>query len=112
MEQKQIIRQHCQQFNLTGMSRHLDDIITEAENKSWGYMDYTVQLLRTEAEHRQQRDIKKTPADGQFAPSARPGRLRPRLLQWYQHYEGSSTQRTALDGPDLQHHPDGALWHQ
>ena len=59
MEQKQIIRQHCQQFNLTGMSRHLDDIITEAENKSWGYMDYTVQLLRTEAEHRQQRDIKK-----------------------------------------------------
>ena len=59
MEQKQITRQYCQQFNLSGINKSLDDIIVEAEHKTLGYLDYTMLLLSNEAEHRQMRDIKK-----------------------------------------------------
>lgn len=59
MEQKLIIRQYCQQFNITGINKNLDDLIAEAENKAWGYLDYTTHLLRCEADYRHQRDIKK-----------------------------------------------------
>lgn len=59
MEQKQLIRQYCQQFNMSGVSKAIDGLITEAEARAQGYLDYTLNFLRTEAEHRQQRDIQK-----------------------------------------------------
>lgn len=59
MEQKEVIRQYCQQFNLTGVNKVIDDLVTEAEAKAQGYLDYTESFLRTEAGYRQQRDMKK-----------------------------------------------------
>lgn len=59
MEQKQQIRQYCQQFNITGINKAIDDLINQAETKAQGYLDYTISFLRTEADYRQQRDITK-----------------------------------------------------
>lgn len=59
MEQKLMIRQYCQQFNMTGVSKAIDDLITDAETRALGYLDYTVGFLRTEAEHRHLREVKK-----------------------------------------------------
>jgi DNA replication protein DnaC len=59
MEQKQLIMQYCRQFNMSGIDQSFDALISEAETQSQGYVDYTLNLLRTEAEYRQQRDIKK-----------------------------------------------------
>src|SRR5258706_8651022 len=59
MEQKEVIRQYCQQFNLTAVTKVIDDLVSEAEAKAMGYLDYTVSFLRTEASYRQQRDMKK-----------------------------------------------------
>jgi len=49
MEQKLQIRQYCQQFNLTGTAKVLDEMITDAESRALGYLDYTLSFLRTEA---------------------------------------------------------------
>jgi DNA replication protein DnaC len=59
MEQKQKIRQYCQQFNMTGVNKVIDELITDAESRALGYIDYTLCFLTTEAEYRMQRDIKK-----------------------------------------------------
>jgi DNA replication protein DnaC len=59
MEQKQMIRQYCQQFNLTGVTKVMDELIANAESKALGYTEYTLSFLATEADHRRQRDIKK-----------------------------------------------------
>lgn len=57
MEQKQLIRQYCQQFNMSGISKSLDNLITEAESQAQGYLDYTLSFLGTEATFRLQRDV-------------------------------------------------------
>ncbi|MGB6116139.1 MAG: IS21-like element helper ATPase IstB [Comamonas sp.] len=59
MEQKQMIRQYCQQFNLTGVNMVIDELITDAQANALGYIDYTVSFLATEADYRRQRDIRK-----------------------------------------------------
>ena len=59
MEQKQLIRQYCQQFNRSGVNKGIDELITQAESQAWGYLDYTVHFLRSEAEYRQQKDMAK-----------------------------------------------------
>lgn len=59
MEQKQLIRQYCQQFNITGINKTIDELITDAEHKALGYLDYTVNFLRSEADYRYHRDVKK-----------------------------------------------------
>lgn len=59
MEQKQMIRQYCQQFNMTGVNKVIDQLITDAESKALGYIDYTLNFLATEADYRRERDITK-----------------------------------------------------
>ena len=59
MEQKQMIRQYSQQFNLTGVNKVIDELITNAETRALGYIDYTLAFLDTEAAYRKQRDIQK-----------------------------------------------------
>jgi DNA replication protein DnaC len=59
MEQKQQIRQYCQQFNMNAVPKALDELIIEAETQGMGYLDYTLRFLRTEGDYRQQKDLKK-----------------------------------------------------
>lgn len=59
MDNKQLISQYCQQFKMGGIITRIDQLVMEAETKQSGYLDYTARLLGTEAEHRQQNDLKK-----------------------------------------------------
>jgi len=59
MQQKEQIRQYCQRFKITGVSTHLDRTVTQAEKESLGFLDFTVNLFKTEAEHRQQNELRK-----------------------------------------------------
>ncbi len=58
MDNKQLISQYCQQFKMGGIITRIDQLVTEAEASQIGYLDYTARLLGTEAEHRQQNDMK------------------------------------------------------
>ena len=59
MDNKQLIGQYCQQFKMGGIMHQIDQLVMEAEASSSGYLEYTARLLGTEAEHRDQNDIKK-----------------------------------------------------
>lgn len=58
-ERKEQIRLYCQRFKITGISTNLDLTITEAEKKSLGFMDYTLNLFKSEAEHRHRNELRK-----------------------------------------------------
>ncbi|HMI65894.1 MAG TPA: IS21-like element helper ATPase IstB [Cyclobacteriaceae bacterium] len=58
-QQKEQIKQYCQRFKITGVSTHLDRTITHAEQKSLGFLDFTVSLFQTEADHRHQNELHK-----------------------------------------------------
>ena len=68
MEQKQLIRQYCQQFNISGITKSIDQLVNEAESKSMGYLDYTIHLLHTEAQYRNTRDLNKRMKIAQLPP--------------------------------------------
>jgi DNA replication protein DnaC len=59
MDKKQLIQQYCQQFRMTGISTNIDQLIRQAEAQSTGFLDYTVNLLAVEAQHREVTDLKK-----------------------------------------------------
>jgi DNA replication protein DnaC len=54
--QKQEIRQLCSKFMLTGMGAGLEGIVNDAEKNGIGFMEFALQLLKSEVEHRQQKD--------------------------------------------------------
>lgn len=58
-ERKEQIRQYCQRFKITGISTSLDDTIREAEQKQLGFMDFTISLFKSEAEHRHGNELRK-----------------------------------------------------
>lgn len=57
MERKQQINQYCQQFKTAGISAGIDKLIAHAEANSTGYMDFALNLLKTEADHRHQNEL-------------------------------------------------------
>jgi len=59
MDNKQLVGQYCQQFKMGGIIHRIDQLVMDAESKASGYMEYTARLFSTEAEHREQNDIKK-----------------------------------------------------
>ena len=59
MDKKQQISQYCRQFKMGGIATSIDRLVTDAQNSSLGYMEYTLKLLATEADHREQNDVRK-----------------------------------------------------
>ena len=57
MEKKQQINQYCQQFKTTGISASIEKLIQEAEANGTGFMDFTLTLLKTEADLRHQNEL-------------------------------------------------------
>lgn len=57
MEKKQQINQYCQQFKTTGISASIEKLITQAETNGYGFMDFTLTLLKTEADLRYQNEL-------------------------------------------------------
>lgn len=54
--QKQEIKQLCTQFALTSIGINLDQIVANAENEQLGFVKFTLELLKNEAEYRQHKD--------------------------------------------------------
>jgi DNA replication protein DnaC len=57
MEKKQKIKQYCQQFKTNGISMGIEKLIQEAEVNQPGFLDFTLNLLQAEADHRQQNEL-------------------------------------------------------
>lgn len=48
---------YCRQFKTAGMSKNIERLINEAENKGKGFMEYTLSLLQSEAQHRYENEM-------------------------------------------------------
>jgi DNA replication protein DnaC len=59
MEKKKQIIEYCRQFRTAGMSICIDQIIAEAEAKGMGFIDFTLNLLKAEADHRNSNELNK-----------------------------------------------------
>ena len=59
MEKKQLIRSYCKQFKMGGLATNLDQMLIEAETNSIGYLEYTINLFKAEASHREYNDVQK-----------------------------------------------------
>ena len=59
MEKKQLIRSYCRQFKMGGIAGSFDQVLIEAETKGISYLDYTVNLFKAEASHRECNDVQK-----------------------------------------------------
>ena len=59
MDTKQQIMQYCQKFKTTGISANLELIISRAEATATGFLDFTLTLLKTEADHRHGNELRK-----------------------------------------------------
>lgn len=59
MDKKQQIRQYCQKFKTTGISTNLDRLIANAESTSAGFLDFIFNVLKTEADHRAEKELAK-----------------------------------------------------
>ena len=57
MERKEQINQYCQQFKTAGISAGIDKLIEHAQANSTGYMDFTLNLLKSEADHRHRNEL-------------------------------------------------------
>lgn len=54
--QKHEIKQLCSKFMLTGIELNLENMVSNAEKNNSGFMQFTLELLQTEATHRQAKD--------------------------------------------------------
>jgi len=59
MEHTEEILTYCRQLRIGGIADRFNEIVEESERNSIGYLEFTLQLLRAEAAHRQQNDIKR-----------------------------------------------------
>ncbi|MDQ3396122.1 MAG: IS21-like element helper ATPase IstB [Bacteroidota bacterium] len=59
MEERKQIDEYCRQFKTAGISTCFDQIITEAEANGSGFVEFTLNLLGAEANHRHHNDIKR-----------------------------------------------------
>jgi DNA replication protein DnaC len=54
--QKQEIKQLCAKFMLAGVGLNLEEMVANAEKQGVGFMQFTLDLLQSEAAHRQNKD--------------------------------------------------------
>lgn len=59
METKEQITDYCRKFKTAGINNNLDELVREAEDKALGFMEFTLHLLKAEAAHRYQNDVKR-----------------------------------------------------
>lgn len=59
METKEQIADYCRKFRTAGIGNNLEVLVKEAEDKAFGFMEFTLHLLEAEAAHRYQNDVKR-----------------------------------------------------
>lgn len=59
MEHTEEILNYCRQLRIGGIADRFNEIMEKSESNSIGYLEFTLELLRAEAAHRQQNDVKR-----------------------------------------------------
>lgn len=59
MDTKQQIKQYCQQFRTMAINANLDELITQAEANSTGFLEFTFNLLKVEADQRYENELRR-----------------------------------------------------
>jgi DNA replication protein DnaC len=59
MEHTEEILNYCRQLRIGGIADRFNEIVEKSESNSIGYLEFTLELLRAEAAHRQQNDVKR-----------------------------------------------------
>ncbi len=59
MEHTEEILNYCRQLRIGGIADRFNEIVEKSERNSIGYLEFTLQLLKAEAVHRQQNDVKR-----------------------------------------------------
>jgi DNA replication protein DnaC len=54
-----MVHDYCRQFNMAGLTAAFDRVLTEAEKNQTGYLDYTLELFRSEALHREEKKLER-----------------------------------------------------
>jgi len=57
MDKKKKIKEYCQQFRTAGISENIEKLIEQAEANQAGFLDFTLSLLKTEADIRHQNEL-------------------------------------------------------
>ncbi len=68
MEKKQLIKDYCRRFRLSGIHSDIDSVLTEAENSEMSYTDYTIKLFTSEAINRDAKDFQRRSKAAQLPP--------------------------------------------
>jgi DNA replication protein DnaC len=59
MDTKEQITAYCRKFRTAGISNRLELLVKEAEGNATGFMEFTLNLLQAEAEHRHHNDVRR-----------------------------------------------------
>ena len=57
MDKRKQIKEYCRQFKTTGISENIEKLIEEAETNQTGFMDFTISLLKSEADLRHRNEL-------------------------------------------------------
>jgi DNA replication protein DnaC len=57
MDKKKKIKEYCQQFRTAGISENIEKLIEQAEATQAGFLDFTLSLLKTEADLRYRNEL-------------------------------------------------------
>ncbi|MFD2285928.1 hypothetical protein ACFSOV_07420 [Pedobacter petrophilus] len=106
--QKQEIRQLCSKFMLTGMGANLEDTVNDAEKNGIGFMQFTLQLLKSEVEHRQRKDeVKRMKSAG--LPRSSDLAIYDAEKKWAKNRKTLAAEGAQLDGSVIQYGINGSL---
>jgi DNA replication protein DnaC len=59
MEKIQTVKNYCRQFKLPGMAGCFENVLSDAQSDQISYLDYTLMLLKAEAELRDEKSLEK-----------------------------------------------------
>jgi DNA replication protein DnaC len=70
MDTKQQITTYCKQFRIAGIGQRLPELIREAENNQTGFVEFTLSLLKAEADNRHLNEVKRRLKTARLPPNS------------------------------------------
>src|SRR5690625_2002970 len=111
MNKQEQIMAYCRQFRTTGIANELMDMIRTAEQQSTGYLEFTLNLLRAEAEHRQKNATQRRRKAAQLPTICHLKHYDFSFDKWPLQIQDQSTAGVKLVRSGLQSHVHGTFRH-
>jgi len=70
MDTKQQIATYCKQFRIAGIGQRFPELIREAENNQTGFVEFTLSLLKAEADNRHLNEVKRRLKTARLPPNS------------------------------------------